>query len=410
MKQNDIDVLRQLAGQLADIAHLPAMAETRQLWIDKNALRPVRPLVLVDELPWNEMDVDGFLRLQVEDPFWRMIENQMRQTLYKWRYIPSDMVIDPWIAIPRAIDHSGYGLAVDQDIAVTDPNNNIVGHAYHQQLRGEDDLEKIVQPVFTENRSATEQRQSEAHTVFDGLLDVHMQGVNWYFAFWDMLVEWMGPDHMLMDVVDRPEFLHAAIDRLVTVSEVMALQAERDGLTDDQNTRAHCTYTYNDFLPHSEPGEISLLMNCWCHGTAQIFGSISPAVHDELEFSYVHRIFRHFGAANYGCCEPLHDRIDLVRKLPNIRKISCSPWCDMDIAAEQIGRDYVVSNKPAPAFVGGVSMNWQQVEHDLRHTVQACRRNQTPLEFILKDISTVAYDPRRLWQWGKLAMQIAQDG
>ncbi len=82
----------------------------------------------------------------------------------------------------------------------------------------------------------------------------------------------------------------------------------------------------------------------------------------------------------------------------------------MDIAAEQIGHDYVVSNKPAPAFVGGVSMNWQQVEHDLRHTVQACRRNQTPLEFILKDISTVAYDPRRLWQWGKLAMQIAQDG
>ncbi|MDD4462299.1 MAG: hypothetical protein PHP94_08315, partial [Eubacteriales bacterium] len=73
MKQNDIHVLRQLAGQLADIAHLPAMAETRQLWIDKNALRPVRPLVLVDELPWNEMDVDGFLRLQVEDPFWRLI-------------------------------------------------------------------------------------------------------------------------------------------------------------------------------------------------------------------------------------------------------------------------------------------------------------------------------------------------
>jgi len=30
------------------------------------------------------------------------------------------------------------------------------------------------------------------------------------------------------------------------------------------------------------------------------------------------------------------------------------------------------------------------------------------LELILKDISTLAYQPRRLWRWAEIAMEVAQ--
>ena len=37
----------------------------------------------------------------------------------------------------------------------------------------------------------------------------------------------------------------------------------------------------------------------------------------------------------------------------------------------------------------------------------ACRRNNCPLEYILKDVSTVRYEPQRLFDWAKIAMEVA---
>ena len=36
----------------------------------------------------------------------------------------------------------------------------------------------------------------------------------------------------------------------------------------------------------------------------------------------------------------------------------------------------------------------------------ACSRHGCPLELILKDISTVRYEPQRLWEWSDLAMSM----
>jgi hypothetical protein len=38
--------------------------------------------------------------------------------------------------------------------------------------------------------------------------------------------------------------------------------------------------------------------------------------------------------------------------------------------------------------------------------VDACARHGCPLELILKDISTVKYEPRRLWRWAEIAMDV----
>jgi hypothetical protein len=32
------------------------------------------------------------------------------------------------------------------------------------------------------------------------------------------------------------------------------------------------------------------------------------------------------------------------------------------------------------------------------------------MEFIMKDISTVKYQPQRLWEWAELAMQVVREG
>ena len=117
---------------------------------------------------------------------------------------------------------------------------------------------------------------------------------------------------------------------------------------------------------------------------------------------------KQFGAIYYGCCDRLDDRLELVRQIPNVRKVSCSPWSDREHFAERIGSTLIMSNKPNPALLTGDSFDEAAVREDLQRTVRAARANSVNLELILKDISTVRHDPSRLTRWGEIAMQVVQ--
>ena len=106
------------------------------------------------------------------------------------------------------------------------------------------------------------------------------------------------------------------------------------------------------------------------------------------------------------CCEQLHDRLDIVEKMPNIRKISCSPWSRRELFAERISKNIIISNKPASALLA--DFDEKQIRGDIRRTVDAAKRYGKQLEFILKDISTVHYQPERLTRWAEIAMSEVQ--
>jgi hypothetical protein len=145
----------------------------------------------------------------------------------------------------------------------------------------------------------------------------------------------------------------------------------------------------------------------WACGMAQMFATVSPAMFEEYEINYMKPIFGRFGRVYYGCCDPLHDRMKEVRKLPNLRKVSMSPWADKERGAEEIGSSLVFSNKPNPAFVATTVFDDDLVRKDLTATRDICRKHGCPLEFILKDISTVNHDPSRLKKWADIAMEVA---
>jgi hypothetical protein len=174
--------------------------------------------------------------------------------------------------------------------------------------------------------------------------------------------------------------------------------------------RVHCTGAHTDELPAAgaDPARLRA-RDVWGFGQAQMFSTVSPAMHDEFELAYAKQWYDRFGLIYYGCCEPLDTKIDVIRRIPRVRKISMSPWVDIERGASQIGRDFVFSRKPNPAFLARDQWAPAGVEADLRATRDACRRHGCPLEFILKDISTVHYEPQRLWQWAEIAMRVATE-
>jgi hypothetical protein len=140
--------------------------------------------------------------------------------------------------------------------------------------------------------------------------------------------------------------------------------------------------------------------DAWGRCAAQIFGAVSPVMHDEFDLAYNQELFKDCGLLYYGCCEPMDRKIDILRKrFKNLRKISITPWADPLRAAENIGRDYVMAAKPNPAFVATFPFNPEPVKQEIARYCEACLKHGTTLEFVLKDISTIANNPGNLSQW-----------
>ena len=407
MNRDETTVLRELARQYADIAAHPIHREKRSLWARLNNLSMGRPMVLIDQLPWHEMDVDGSLACRVSDPYWRGVETWLRRSIYQWKHFPVDRVWDPYLCLPRPIAQSGWGLKTEQDLLVSDAQNDVVSHCYHNQIENEEDLDKIHTPVYTLDEAAEREIIQTAHRLFDGILPFRMTGVMLHCGVWDSITEWMGIENCYIELMDRPEMMHALMEKLTVGLLSVTDQLERLGGFDVTSNLCHCSQTYLTDGSHAEdePPE-PVAKNAWTFGLAQLFTSVSPAVTDEFEAAYMKRVFQRFGAVYYGCCDRLDDRLDVIEKLPNVRKISCSPWSDRERFAQNLDRSrYVMSNKPTPAYLAADVMDEKLVRDDLRRTLDAARRHHVCVELILKDISTVCGHPQHVWRWAEIAME-----
>ncbi len=52
-------------------------------------------MVWINEICWNEMNVNEELTLRCSDPFCRSAEESLRQTIYRWEHLPADMIVEP---------------------------------------------------------------------------------------------------------------------------------------------------------------------------------------------------------------------------------------------------------------------------------------------------------------------------
>jgi len=405
MNKNDVKVLRELAARVAEIAALPIQEEKKILWRRLNGLKPIRPMVMIDQICWNEMDIDNELTLQCIDPECRMYEENLRRTIFQWNYFPVDMVVEPFIKVAKAVYNTGFGMAVKEMTAVTDPTNTVVGHKYINQLQTEDDLEKIAIPHIFHDVDETNRRLHVAYELFDGLLKVKASGVDPYLSLWDPIATWMGVENALYALVDSPDFIHQLLNRLTNGYLSMLDQLEEQGLLCEPQSLIHCTGAYSDELP--APGynpQKSCTKDIWMFGLAQMFSTVSPKMFKEFEVDYASRICERFGLVYYGCCDPLDGKMDEVRMIPNVRKVSMSAWVNEERGAEKMCGDYVYSRKPNPAFVATEQFDEDLVRNDVASTIKVCEKYGCPLEFILKDISTVRYEPMRLSKWSRIVM------
>jgi hypothetical protein len=215
----------------------------------------------------------------------------------------------------------------------------------------------------------------------------------------------------MMDMVLKPELVNACMERLVD-AYLHRLQQWEDlnllslpGPNGGAGSGGPCG---TPELPPAgyDPARITPrdLFGC---ATPQIFSEISPEMHWEFALRHEMRWLEKWGLTYYGCCEPLHTKMDLLRRIPNLRKVSCSPKCDKTVMAEKCGRDFVISLKPNPAILAGSYWNEAVARRELKEDLE--KLQGCPVEIVLKDVSTVSYEPERLWKWARIAREVAEE-
>jgi len=406
-QKKDVSTVRELASRVAEIAALPVQEEKKTMWRKLNAREPVRPMVMIDQVCWNEMNIDGELTPTCTDIVYQGFEKQLRCILYQWKHFPVDMVVESFVRVGKVIYNTYFGVLPHEETAVTDPANPVVSHRYENQIRTEDDLEKIRMPEVRFDAEATDRLTEIARELFDGLLEIRSSGAEPYLSLWDPLAMWMGVENALYALADRPDFMHRVLDKMTAGYLGMLDQLEEQGLLCEPQSLIHCTGAYTDELPTPDyDPQKPTTRDIWMYGLAQMLSTVSPKMFREFEVNYTSRLCERFGLVYYGCCDPLDGKMNEVRMLPNVRKVSMSPWVKKERGASEIGHDFVYSCKPNPAFLAMEEFHPEQVREDLIETRAVCEGNGCPLEIILKDITTVRYQPERLFEWARVAMQV----
>ncbi len=405
-------ILRGLAREYAEIAALSIHKEKAALWRKLNRLEPVRPLVWINEIPWWEMNVDDELTLRCTGDYAQQVEGELRRTLYQWRHLPGDMVFDPvlyvgYVCAPTST-YGDYGIEEQQ---VRHEGGHDVG--FIPIINSMADVEKLRTPTVWVDWAETERHFQLVSEACDGIIPVEKRGiVTQWGSPWDQMIHWYGIEKLYTDMVDQPELVHALLTRfMAAVHEVLDKQVELGLLSvSNGNHRVGSGgLGITDELPQPDytPGMPARFIDQWGSSTGQIFSEVSPAMHDEFCLQYEIPYLERFGLTCYGCCEPLHNKIGILRQVKNLRRISMSYWIDIDKAVEAVGTDYVFSYKPTPAVFAWDNWDPEPARANLQTVLEKTRGCR--VELIMKDVSTVRHDPRRLWEWSALALEMAQE-
>lgn len=412
--EKEVMVIRELAKRVAEIAADPVHDEKKEMWRRINGLERVRPLIhvqAIDRSIWTELlPVEKFL---CEEPFLRAQEEKLRRIIYCWDHFRDDRVVTDVIDSPIHI----LGSSMDTDYGIKstqeDPENPFGASKFIPVIIDESDIDMIqTEPEVYVDWDQTDSEYNRLMEVYDGILRVEKRGLSFvWFGLVDTFIRWRGIEQTFVDLIERPAWMHDVLDRMLAALRSGYRQMEKLGVLSRSDGNAMLGsggYGWTDQLPQTDfDGSHVRMKDMWARASTQIFTEgISPQVHDEFAIQYEKSLLEEFGLSAYGCCEPLHNKIDFIRQIGNLRRISLSPWVDIDKASAEVGTDYVYTHKPNPSLISMGMWDLDIAKRELEDALVKTRGNV--VEINLQDLHTVQNQPERLTQWTSMAYELAE--
>lgn len=397
----DVRIVRDLARRVRDLAVSETYEARRRRWRDVNERRkPDRaPVWCRPAGVWREL-----LRpesLQTTDPLCRSVEFTLRQHLYK-DWVGDDHIVEPWWGVGAVFTcdqpHT-WGLPTGQSVGSTE----LGGFRYEHPIKSPDDYERIAIPTFAYDPQRTDEALNRMGDLLGEAMPVRLTcGPPLGPTLGTYLEQLRGMAPMMEDLAFRPHLVHRAMAKL-TEGVLRSLRvAEDTGLL---TTNHHEPMTCSDPVNGNPPDGRVRLHNLWTAANSQEFDQVSPAMHQEFLLSYQTILFQQFGAVQYGCCENLTSKIDMVLRIPNLRIFVCSAWTDLDKVIEACGTDYTIMWRQSAAAV----VFPDDLAPIREHLDQGLRKLQGHhYQVVLREVETLQGHPNRIREWAQAAIELAQ--
>ncbi len=401
----DIGYIRSLAEKVNHIADKPKYREGKELWYRLNSLEKVRPLIVVHpEIAWLEIIKEEDLK--ITDPYWKQWEFYFLQLIYRDKYFDDDFVIEKHIDVPAQYTITEI---VPDELKKIHPSP---GHKYSPFLENKRDFNKLKIPRLSLDVKATSELISLFEELFEGILEINP----FYYLprrlnHPDMYVDFRGVMNFMIDMYDDPEWMHKVM-RFITDAQIQLIKDVEETKLISPNNRNHITggnvggMNYCRELAGADKTEnLSSFKDVWGTLQGQSSDQISPVMFKEFVFDYQKELGDYFGLNYYGCCEPLTERFKIIKALPRLRKVSVSPWCDIETAAQELEDKIVFSWKPDPRMLVK-DFDTGALRKYFRETFSIA--SDCIMEITLNALMTLNNDPMRLGEWMNIAKEEAE--
>ncbi len=404
ISHSDCELLRRLAGQVADLAARPIETKKQQLWTKHNALKRTRPLIFCDpENGWHEIITAN--QIECQNLLARQWEMRLRKEIFWALKMGDDYTIQPYFDIPHSHNELDWGL---KETRIGGENGG--SYIWESPVKTEDDVEKLHNPKIKIDYQATEQLKSRAEQIFGDLLTVRVKTLWWWsLGLTRLLADLRGLQQIMYDVYDNPGLIHRlmAILRDGTIAMLDHLEKEKLlSFNGDGTYVGSGGLGWTNELPQSDFDEKVRCADMWGFCESQETVGLSPEMFAEFIFPYQKAILERFGLNCYGCCEGLDKRWPVIQQFPNLRRISVSPWADKIKMAEQLAGKYIYSLKPSPTDLAMNTFDEDRIRAGLREAFQISQN--CCVEAIMKDNHTLRNNPQRVIRWVQIAREEAE--
>lgn len=398
----DREIIRDYAKKYIDICNSERNLCNKKIWGDHNSLRSDRPIVMISPYWHTRNEVEpAFPELKTKGQYeW---ERYFQAKIWQYENILDNTCFDPWIVMPGIrrmpkIGMWGYDIKREKD----DISGGYRSFAEIFKMEDVDRLEATPHEVIDRNPL----KVRAARDLFGDIIPIHVTCSTIY-------PKWGGPDlseaigkllggqELMLKLYTTPELVHKvmAFMRDAVLANYEQVDAAGDWSTIDSDSYV---ISHTGDLPEIKPNVYDAeLSDIWGFSHAQEFEGVSPEQHKEFLLDYQMPIMKKYGLVSYGCCETLDRKIDMLREIPNLRRICIGPMSDVAFCAEQIGSDYIMSWRPNPALVGmGYSID--KCRKAVRRGIKDSRGSH--IEIMLKEMMTIENDPQRLIDFTNMAM------
>ena len=391
MNVKDRERLRSLAAHQLEIANSPKNLERVELWKRHNMYKGERPPI--------HIEVDTFAHeaitplLQCEDETARNIEYKLISNFINLEQFDDDKVVPPYFQQTYDIYFTLFGHHIKQT-TMKKADGTEMGHHFEHIIDDlYDDFDKIKSPsVYGVNKESTMQKFELYNDIFGDILPVRLISDGLYSTPTQHVVHMMGMENMLYSMYDYPDEFKEMMDRIADdyIAYFKKLESE-NVLLQNKTFEWVCQGSMAFYDEPDKEGQIKTT-DLWGFMDSQETVGISPQMFRDFIFPCYKKIASVFGRLNYGCCEPVSTFWEDIKTLPNLKKVSISPWCDEDFMAEQLRDSGIIYHrKPSPNYLGvGAKLDEDAFRKHIEKTVKTAKGCK--LEICQRDVYTVNKD------------------